>query len=204
MNAERFGSYSMRSTVPGWSNLRRLKSMIRYRRLAPPPRKRTAMRPPPPRPPVLVRPSTSDFSGRHLCSSDLSTSTSWRRPGEVGLYCFKAIESEPRGDVDGLAFGQGHDSFLDIGTPALDAAEPLGLALHVQGVDLGHVHLEQRLDRVRDLVLRGVGGHAEDHLVVLGEQRGLFGDHRRQDGVVVAGGRLLSHHAASLTKRAWI
>src|ERR1700751_2601573 len=100
---------------------------MRYRRLAPPPRNRTATRPPPPRPPDLVRPSTSDFSGRPLCRSDLSTSTSWRRPGEVGLYCFKAIGSEPRSDVDGLALGQGHDSFLDVGTTALDAAEPLGL-----------------------------------------------------------------------------
>src|SRR5882724_4209836 len=163
------------------------------------------MRPPPPRPPVLVRPSTRDFSGRPLWSSDLSTSTSWRRPGEVGLYCFKAIGSEPRGDVDRLAFGQGHDSFLDIGTPALDAAEPLGLALDVQSIDLGHVHFEQRLDGGCDLVLGGVTRDAEDHLVVLREQRGLFGDHRRQDGVVVTGGGLLGHYAASFSwKRAWI
>src|ERR1700761_9748852 len=157
MKAERFGSYSSRSTVAGMSHLRRLKSTMRYSRLAPPPRKRTAMRPPPPRPPDLVKPSTRDFSGRPLWSSDLSTSTSWRRPGEVGLYCFKAIGSEPRGDVDRLAVSQGHDSFLDVGTPALDAAEPLGLALHVQGVDLGHVHFEQRLDGGCDLVLRSIG-----------------------------------------------
>src|SRR6478609_3498864 len=131
MKADRLGSYSRRSTVPTTSNLRRLKSMIRYRVLAPPPRKRTAMRPPPPRPPDLVRPSTSDFSGRPLCRSDLSTSTSWRRPGDVGLYCFKAIGSEPRGDVDRLALGQGHDRFLDVGATSEDAAEALGLALHV-------------------------------------------------------------------------
>src|SRR4051812_3376862 len=104
------------------------------------------MRPPPPRPPDLVRPSTRDFSGLPLCSSDLSTSTSWRRPGEVGLNCFRAIWLEPRGDVDRLAFGQGHDSFLDVAATAHDAAEALGLALDVHGVDLGHVHLEQRLD----------------------------------------------------------
>src|ERR1043165_2690508 len=158
MNAERFGSYSRRSTVPGASNLRRLKSMMRYRRLAPPPRKRTAMRPPPPRPPDLVRPSTSDFSGRPLWSSDLSTSTSWRRPGDVGLNCFKAIGSEPRGDVDRLAVGQRHDRFLDVGTAADVAAEALGLALHVDRIDLRDVDLEQRLDRRGDLVLRGVAG----------------------------------------------
>src|ERR1700761_3988656 len=146
MNAVRLGSYSRRSTVPTTSNLRRLKSIMRYRRLAPPPRKRTATRPPPPRPPDLVRPWTRDFSGRPLWSSDLSTRTSWRRPGDVGLYCFKAIGSEPRGDVDRLAFGQGHDRFLDVGTAPDNAAAPLGLALDVQGVDLGHVHFEQRLD----------------------------------------------------------
>src|SRR4051812_17557437 len=205
MKAERFGSYSRRSILPTTSNLRRLKSIMRYRRLAPPPRKRTAMRPPPPRPPDLVRPSTRDFSGRPLWSSDLSTSTSWRRPGEVGLYCFKAIGSEPRGDVDRLAFGQGHDSFLDVGTPALDAAEPLGLALDVQGVDLGHVHFEQRLDGGCDFVLRRIARDPEDHLVVLGEQRGLFRDDRGQDGVVVTGGGLLGHYAASFSwKRALI
>src|ERR1700712_3309398 len=101
------------------------------------------MRPPPPRPPDLVSPSTRDFSGLPLWSSDLSTRTSWRRPGDVGLKCFRAIWSEPRGDVDRLAFGQGDDSFLHIGPAAHDAAEALGLALHVQGVDLGDVHLEQ-------------------------------------------------------------
>src|SRR5262245_17954462 len=123
MKAERLGSYSRRSTVPTTSNLRRLKSTLRYRRLAPPPRKRTATRPPPPRPPDLLRPSTSDFSGRPLWSSDLSTRTSWRRPGDVGLNCFRAIGSEPRGDVDRLAFGQGHDRFLDVGATPDDAAE---------------------------------------------------------------------------------
>src|SRR3954452_21795414 len=102
------------------------------------------MRPMPPRPPDLVRPSTSDFSGRPLWSSDLSTRTSSRRPGDVGLNCFKAIGSEPRGDVDRLAFGQGHDRFLDVRAPALDAAETLGLALHVDRIDLRDIDLEQR------------------------------------------------------------
>src|SRR5690606_41954483 len=129
MKAVRFGSYSRRSTVPTTSNLRRLKSILRYSFLAPPPRKRTAMRPPCPRPPDLVRPSVRDFSGRPLCSSERSTSTRARRPGDVGLKCFRAIGSEPRGDVDRLAFGQRHDRFLDVVPTALDAAEPLGLAL---------------------------------------------------------------------------
>src|SRR3954469_3699053 len=103
------------------------------------------MRPLPPRPPDLVRPWTRDFSGRPLWSSDLSTRTSWRRPGDVGLNCFRAIGSEPRGDVDGLALGEGLNRFLDVG-PATDAAaEALGLALHVDRVDLRDIDLEQRL-----------------------------------------------------------
>src|SRR3569832_2927906 len=102
MKAVRFGSYSRRSTVAGTSHLRRLKSTMRYRRLAPPPRKRTAMRPPPPRPPDLVRPSTRLFSGLPLCSSDRSTRTRPRWPGEVGLYCFRAIGLQSRGHVDRL------------------------------------------------------------------------------------------------------
>ena len=85
MKAERFGSYSRRSTVAGTSNLRRLKSMMRNSFFAPPPRKRTVMRPLLVRPPLEVRPSTSDFSGRPLCSSLRSTSTRLRREGEVGL-----------------------------------------------------------------------------------------------------------------------
>src|SRR3712207_9508394 len=115
MKADRLGSYSTRSTVPLTSSLRRLKSITRYRRLAPPPRKRTATRPPPPRPPDLVRPSTRLFSGLPLCSSLRSTSTRPRRLGEVGLYCFRAMRLEPRGHVDRLAFGQRHDGFLEIG-----------------------------------------------------------------------------------------
>src|ERR1700751_2121487 len=109
MKADRLGSYSRRSTVPATSDLRRLKSIFRYSRLAPPPRKRTAIRPPPPRPPDLVRPSTRRLTGRPLYSSDLSTSTRALRPGEVVLKVFKAIGSEPRRDVDRLAIGQRHD-----------------------------------------------------------------------------------------------
>src|ERR1700744_2034865 len=114
MKAERLGSYSSRSTGAGTFHLRRFKSTMRYSRLAPPPRKRTAMRPPPPRPPDLVRPSIRLFSGLPLWSSPLSTSTRPRRPGEVGLNCFSAMASEPRRNVDGLAFGQRDDGLLHV------------------------------------------------------------------------------------------
>src|ERR1700733_5264167 len=134
MKAVRLGSYSSRSTPP--------------------------TRPPPPRPPDLVRPSVRLLTGRPLCSSERSISTRARRPGEVGLYCFKAIGSEPRRNVDRLALGQRHDRFLDVGTTPHDAAEALGLALGDQGVDLGDRDLEQLFDRGGDLVLARVLGDA--------------------------------------------
>src|ERR1019366_6145769 len=105
------------------------------------------MRPPPPRPPVPVRPSTRLFSGLPLWSSLLSTSTTPRRAGEVGVKCFRAM-SEPRRDVDGLAFGQGGDGLLHVRAPADAAPEALGLALHVDRVDLDHADLEQVLHRL--------------------------------------------------------
>src|SRR5262249_32076133 len=156
-------------------------------RWAPRPGNRGGWGPPPPRPPVLLSPSIRLFSGLPLCSSCLSTSTTPRRAGEGGLNCFSAI-SEPRRDVDGLAFGQGDDGLLHVGAAANLATEALGLALHVEGVDLDHVDLEEVLDRLGDLGLGGVLGDAEDHLVLLGQHRRLLGDHRSEDGVVVAGG----------------
>src|SRR5579872_7112558 len=114
------------------------------------------MRPPPPRPPVLVRPSTRLFSGLPLWSSERSTSTRPRRPGEVGLNCFRAMASEPRRDVDGLALGQRDDGLLHVRATSDAAAETLGLALHIDRVDLDHVDLEEALDRLGDLDLGGV------------------------------------------------
>src|SRR3569623_1995568 len=205
MKAVRFGSYSRRSTVAGTSHLRRLKSTMRYRRLAPPPRKRTAIRPPPPRPPDLVRPSTRDFSGLPLCSSDLSTRIRPRRPGVVGLNCFRAIDPALQSGrhVDRLALFEGHDRFFDVVALAEDAAETLGLALGHQGVDLGDLDVEQRFDGGGDFILGGVVGHLEHDHVLLGEHGRLLGAHRSQDGVVVTGGS--GHYAASTSaKRAWM
>src|SRR5215472_11040371 len=116
-------------------------------RLAPPPRKRTATRPPPPRPPDLVRPSTSDFSGLPLCSSLLSTRIRPLRPGEVGLNCFRAtiLPSQPGRHIDRLALFEGHDRFFDVVAPAQRSAETLGLALGHHRVDLDDAHVEERL-----------------------------------------------------------
>src|ERR671921_1670775 len=85
MYAERFGSYSIAATFAGTPSLRRLKSILRYRRLAPPPRWREVLRPFELRPPDFFRPSTSDFSGSSRVISAKSGYVEKRRPGLVGL-----------------------------------------------------------------------------------------------------------------------
>src|SRR5918993_1325064 len=81
----RLGSYSIVATFAGTPSLRRLKSILRYRRLAPPPRWRAVLRPRALRPPDFVRPSTSVFSGLSFVISAKSGYVEKRRPGLVGL-----------------------------------------------------------------------------------------------------------------------
>src|SRR3954467_11081083 len=85
MYAERFGSYSIEATFAGTPSLRRLKSILRYRRFAPPPRWREVLRPFELRPPLFLRPSTSDFSGSERVISAKSGYVEKRRPGLVGF-----------------------------------------------------------------------------------------------------------------------
>ena len=63
MYAVRFGSYSIDATRAGTPSFVRLKSILRYSRLAPPPRWRDVLRPLLLRPPDFVRPSVSERSG---------------------------------------------------------------------------------------------------------------------------------------------
>ena len=69
MCALRFGSYSIAATFAGTPSLRRLKSIWRYLRLAPPPRCREVMRPWALRPPDFLIPSVSAFSGSVLVTA---------------------------------------------------------------------------------------------------------------------------------------
>src|SRR6185437_551141 len=167
---ERFGSYSSRTTSAAPS-LRRLKSTVRRRRLWPPPRWNTVMRPRLLRPPLSRLPSVSAFTGPPDHRSLRSTSTSWRRPGLVGLYVFNAIALDSRGHVDLGAFGQGHDRFLVIGALPRPAAEALGLAFDEDGVDRRDLHVEEALDGDLHRALVGIDRHAEGHLIVLGRHR---------------------------------
>src|SRR3954462_3639795 len=110
MKAVRLGSYSRRSTVAGWSHLRRLKSIVRYFCLWPPAMPREVTWPLLLRPPVLRLPSVSALTGLPFHSDDLSTRMRPRREGLVGLCVLSAMvrASDTGGDVDGLAFGQSH------------------------------------------------------------------------------------------------
>src|SRR6476646_10127184 len=97
MYDERLGSYSMWATLAGMPSLRRLKSITRYRRLAPPPRWREVLRPCALRPPDFFRPSVSDFSGSVRVTSAKSGYVTKRRPGEVGFGLRIGITQSPPG-----------------------------------------------------------------------------------------------------------
>src|SRR5919201_585463 len=85
MRADRFGSYSIVDTVAGMSRLSRLKSMMRYIRLWPPPRHHDVRWPRLLRPPDSCSGSTSGLYGSCVVISS-NTCTVWNRlPGEVGL-----------------------------------------------------------------------------------------------------------------------
>src|SRR5436305_13255682 len=98
MYAERLGSYSMCATFAGTPSLRRLKSILRYRRLAPPPRWREVLRPRTLRPPDFLSPSVSDFSGSLRVTSAKSGYVANLRPGEVGLGLRMGISRSLLGD----------------------------------------------------------------------------------------------------------
>src|SRR3712207_2936768 len=97
MYAERFGSYSIEATLAGTPSLVRLKSILRYRRLAPPPRWREVLRPFALRPPDFLRPSTRVFSGSVFVISAKSAYVTKRRPGDVGLGLRIGITDRPPG-----------------------------------------------------------------------------------------------------------
>src|SRR5690242_8284751 len=137
-------------------SLVRLKSILRYSRLAPPPRWRAVLRPRALRPPDFLRPSTSDFSGSLLVISAKSGYVTKRRPGEVGFGLrmgIAPVRSDDRGGAEGLhalevgfqsledrdrvALAHLHDGLLPGPRAAGGDAAALGL-----GGNLGRAHLE--------------------------------------------------------------
>src|SRR5215207_10010489 len=85
MRAERFGSYSTVDTLAGMSFLSRLKSMMRYSRLCPPPRHHDVISPRLLRPPERCRFSVSGRYGSAVVISSKVCTVRNRVPGDVGL-----------------------------------------------------------------------------------------------------------------------
>src|SRR3954468_21251746 len=115
MYAVRLGSYSIAATLAGMPSRRRLKSTLRYRRLAPPPRWRDVLRPFALRPPDFFRPSVSDFSGVDFVTSAKSEYGPKARPGlvgfglRIGMWLALALEPlEALEDRDGVALAHLH------------------------------------------------------------------------------------------------
>src|SRR5207237_1257591 len=172
------------AALAGPSNLSRRKSMRRYCRLWPPPRYRAVMWPLLLRPPVRRRGSTSDFSGVVFVISPKSDTERNRVAGVTGLNC--RIPMSALEHLDRVALFQGHDRLLPRRPAAHVAAVALPLGSHHQGPHIRHGHLEQRLDGGADLRLGGLRLHPERvFLAGLERRRGLFGDHRPDDQVVL-------------------
>src|SRR3954470_19448847 len=138
MRALRFGSYSMAATLAGTPSFVRLKSMMRYCCLWPPPRWRDVLRPYELRPPVLGLGASSDFSGLSLVISEKSETVWKRRPALVGLRLRSGMRAlllavEQR---DALSRGESDDGPLGVGTlpERGHATVALALALAVEGV----------------------------------------------------------------------
>src|SRR3954451_20853684 len=190
MYADRLGSYSIAATRAGTPSLVRLKSILRYRRLAPPPRWRDVLRPRALRPPLLVRPSTSVFSGSVRVISAKSGYVMKRRPADVGLglrigMCLE-VGLEALEDRDGVALAHLHDGLLPLAGAARGDATALGLRGHRAGADLEDLHVgEQALDGLLDLGLVRIRVHAERVLAGRGQHVGLLGHHGADEHLAV-------------------
>src|SRR5919108_5109896 len=192
MYADRLGSYSIDATRAGIPSLRRLKSILRYRRLARPPRWREVLRPWVLRPPDFFRPSVSDLSGSSLVSSAKSGKVAKRRPGLVGLGLRTAIRSSLPGagvgeraallqrlqsgeDRDLVLGSHLHDRLLPAARAPGGPAAPLGLGLDRDRADVEHLDVgEQLLDGLADLRLVRLLVHAEGVLARRREHVGLL------------------------------
>src|ERR1700742_2246093 len=206
MYAVRFGSYSIAATLAGTPSLLRLKSILRYRRLAPPPRWREVLRPLELRPPGFVSPSTSGFSGCERVISAKSGYETNRRPGEVGfglrigIWLLPGLERLE--DRDRVALAHLHDGLLPRPRASGVDAAALGLGLDRRGPHRDHLDVEHRLDGLTDLRLMRVIVHAEGVLAGIGQHVGLLGHDRADDHLTgVHHASLASSDAPALVAR---
>src|SRR5204863_2153938 len=141
--------------------------------------------------PLLLRPelrfllSMSFSKGRPLCRSWLTTFTSPRRPGEVGLTLMSGMALCLLREVDFLAWLQADVRFLPVATSAGKGAEALFLAVNVHDLDardLDLLLLPQQLDRPLHVFLGRIGPDAKDDLIMaIGDLRRLLGDDGREE-----------------------
>src|SRR5687767_3344655 len=137
MRAERFGSYSIVATLPGMPALSRLKSMMRYRRLWPPPRHQIVCSPVLLRPPDGCRFSVSGPCGLSVVISSNVSTVIWRRPGVTGLYFLIAMRLCAFQEVGQLLARAQRDVGL---LPVRAAADVAALALQLAARD-GRAHV---------------------------------------------------------------
>src|SRR5207245_5425783 len=139
------------------------------------------------RPPVPRFGSSSDFSGVDFVISPKSDTERNRVAGVTGLNCRIPISALEHGDR--IALFEGHDRFFPR-RPSARARHPQTAGAppgaHDQRPDVRHGHLEEPLDSRADLRLRGLRVHTERVLFArLIGRRGLLGDHRPQDRVLL-------------------
>src|SRR5580704_3277273 len=121
--------------------------------------------------PLLFRPeprfllSRSGSNGRPLCRSRLTTLTSPRRPGEVGLTLTRDMTLGLLREVDFLTRLQAYVRLLPVASPAAIGAKALFLAVHIDNLHARHLDLlflPQQFHRRLDVPLGGVGPDPEN------------------------------------------
>src|SRR3954471_8032619 len=93
---------------------------------------------------------------------------------------------QPGGHVDAVTLFEGDHRTLGVLQLARTSLEHPDLAFADQRVDALDLDVEQLLDRFLDLRLGRGARDLEHNLIVLGRGRRLFGDHRRDQDVVMA------------------
>src|SRR5215216_5256484 len=191
MRAERFGSYSTCRTVPATPNLLRLKSMMRYFRLWPPPRRRIEMWPWLSRPPDFFSGSVSDRSGVDRVISLKSDTERKRELLVTGLNCRMPIGRLALEDLD-APLAEGHDRLFPVRPAAAGLPHAPHLAALVGRPHARHLDAEQLLDRLLHGQLVRLRVDLEVVLAaLLVGHRALLGDDRAHDGAVQRRHRLL-------------
>src|SRR5438034_989969 len=159
--------------------------------------------------PSLLRPeprfllTMSLSTGPPLCRSGLTTLTTARRPGEVGLTLTSGMALRLLREVDFLSWLEADVRLLPVPAAAGILPEALGLALDVGDLNVGDLNFEQQLDGSLHFRFGCVRRHAKHDLIVLvRDRRRLFRDGRREDELQQTLLIILRRHGRHLFSRA--